>query len=284
MIKKEKNNETNSKTCFVISPIGEPKSETRSRADRLFKYIITPAVKILGYIPIRADQISEPGIITNQIIENVVESDLVIADLTGHNPNVFYELAIRHSIKKKYIQLIQIGESLPFDIKVTRTIQYDLQDLDNVDKVKNELSSSIIKLQKSNKPIDTPISVTLDLKAFRESGKPIEKSLANIIQMISDINNKISSTEQQLFSKEPIGISGMGGLGWFATKGNIYDDKTPKKLIREYDSVRNRYIWIEKDDKDKIKYNAFNFPIDKKYKLPKGLDTKDTEDNDESEI
>jgi len=48
---------------------------------------------------IRADKISEPGIITTQIIGHIVDAELVIADLTDKNPNVFYELAIRHAIR-----------------------------------------------------------------------------------------------------------------------------------------------------------------------------------------
>ncbi len=78
------------KDCFVVSPIGEEDSNIRERSDKLFDYVIKPAVEQYGYDPIRADHIAEPGIITSQIIEHVVESPLVIADLTGSNANVFF--------------------------------------------------------------------------------------------------------------------------------------------------------------------------------------------------
>jgi len=72
----EKNQEK--KICFVISPIGEEGSETRERSDQVLKHIITVSVEQLGYEVIRADKISEPGIITTQIIEHIVDAELVI--------------------------------------------------------------------------------------------------------------------------------------------------------------------------------------------------------------
>lgn len=110
------------KKCFVISPIGEDDGPIRRRSDQVLQYIIKPPVEEAGYQLTRADKISEPGIITSQIIERVVEDDLVIADLTDWNPNVFYELAIRHAIRKPFVQLIKRGEKLPFDVAGTRTI------------------------------------------------------------------------------------------------------------------------------------------------------------------
>ena len=80
-------------------------------------HIITPALKRCGYTqgPVRADGIASPGLITRQIVTHLIESDLVIADLSGHNPNVFYELALRHALKKPFVQMIHKGEDLPFD-------------------------------------------------------------------------------------------------------------------------------------------------------------------------
>ncbi len=95
------------KTCFVIAPIGDPDSDIRRRSDQILKHIIKPAVGKCGYDAIRADQISEPGMITHQVIEHVVGDPLVVADLTGQNPNVFYELAIRHAIRKPFVPLIR---------------------------------------------------------------------------------------------------------------------------------------------------------------------------------
>lgn len=135
------------KECFVICPIGEEESPIRERSNQLLRYVFEPVANKCAYRVIRADKISEPGIITRQIIERIIEriieSPLVIADLTGHNPNVFYELALRHAIRKPLVQVIQKGELLPFDIITTRVIHVDYPDPDGMEEAKKELERQI---------------------------------------------------------------------------------------------------------------------------------------------
>ena len=90
-------------TCFVISPIDPRESPIRARADRMLKYVIEPAARECGYDPLRFDRISEPGMITRQVITQVIDAPMVVTDLTGHNPNVSYELAIRHAVGKPVV-------------------------------------------------------------------------------------------------------------------------------------------------------------------------------------
>ena len=194
---------TDEKICFVISPIGSEDSEIRKRSDQVFNHIITPTVYKFGYKPIRADQIPEPGIITSQIIQSVVDSALVIADLTGRNPNVFYELAIRHAIKKPYIQLIRKGENIPFDVAATRTIFIDIHDLDVAEKAKQELESQIKSIEEDG-DIDSPISVAIDLKILRESNKPEERAYVDLINEITNIRNQMRMIEEKIGNPEQI--------------------------------------------------------------------------------
>lgn len=84
------------KQCFVISPIGKPGSSIRSRADKVLDQIIRPSMNQCGYTAVRADEIERSGLINSQIVRHTMEDPLVVADLTGGNPNVSYELAIRH--------------------------------------------------------------------------------------------------------------------------------------------------------------------------------------------
>lgn len=115
------------KRCFVISPIGPQDSEIREHADAVFDYIIQPALDSLGIKPVRADQMSEPGLITDQMIAAILGYDLCIADLTGHNPNVFYELAIAQAAERPVVLLKRAGDPIPFDVKDYRLIEYDLK-------------------------------------------------------------------------------------------------------------------------------------------------------------
>src|SRR5215218_6577854 len=80
--------------CFIISPIGDEGSENRLRADLVLEEVIAPAATECGYEAIRADRVSAPGTITSQVIQHLYSDPMVVADLTDHNPNVFYELAV----------------------------------------------------------------------------------------------------------------------------------------------------------------------------------------------
>lgn len=179
------------KTCFVIAPIGEDDSDTRKRSDQVLNHIIKPAAEDCGYNAIRADEIDRPGIITSQVIQHVVNDPLVVADLTERNPNVFYELAIRHALRKPLIQLMEKGEQIPFDVAATRTISVDLHDLDSVADAKDSIISQIRELENDPSDIESPISVSLDLQLLRQSEKPEDRSLAELVAAISTMRNVV---------------------------------------------------------------------------------------------
>jgi hypothetical protein len=184
--------------CFVIAPIGDPDTEVRRRSDQVLKHIITPAVAECGYRALRADQISEPGIITSQVIQHVVDYPLVVADLTGRNPNVFYELAVRHAIQKPLVQIIKKGETIPFDVAGTRTVNVDHQDLDSVEEAKREIVKQIKAVEQNPKLVDTPISVAIDLQVLRQSDNPEDRSLADIVSAIAEMRAGITGIEKRL--------------------------------------------------------------------------------------
>lgn len=181
----------NNKKCFVIAPIGEEGSKIRERSDQVLKHIIKPSAEECGYETIRADEISKPGIITSQIIEHLINDDLVIADLTGENPNVYYELAVRHVLKKPIIQLIQAKESIPFDVGGMRIIGVDHHNMDSVENCKIEIVKQVRAIEKDPNTIDTPISIAIDLQFLRESKNPLEKSNAQIISMLQGIHSML---------------------------------------------------------------------------------------------
>jgi hypothetical protein len=103
-------------TCFYITPIGEEASEQRAHSDLFLGNIVEPALEPFGLRVIRADAIDKPGMITRQVIEYIMRARLVIADLSFHNPNVFYELALRHATRLPVVQIVRTGDSVPFDV------------------------------------------------------------------------------------------------------------------------------------------------------------------------
>lgn len=190
---------TSKKPCFVISPIGEAGSEIRKRADQVLKHVIEPAVSACGFEAIRADKMSEPGMITSQVIQHIVDDPLVVADLTGSNPNVFYELAIRHAIRKPLVQVIQKGDKIPFDVAGMRTIPVDHKDLDSVDEARIEIEKQVRSIEnKSPEEIDSPITVSIELQALRQSENPEQRSLAEFVSAVGDLRSDIAGIEKRL--------------------------------------------------------------------------------------
>lgn len=120
------------KTCFVIMAIGDQEingqkltyADLKSKYDNLIKEAITKVRPNLDVV--RADEISLPGTITTDIITRIMHSDYVIADVTFPNPNVFYELGLRHACRPGTVIIKdKSGPMVPFDIAHLRYVEYE---------------------------------------------------------------------------------------------------------------------------------------------------------------
>ena len=180
------------KTCFVVSPIGETDSEIRSNADKLFKYIISPVCESCGFELVRVDQINDSDSITQTIIDKLLSSELVIADISGHNPNVFFEMGYRKCTDKPIIHLKKKGETIPFDVNTVRTFEYDLTDLDNVEETKKRLEQTIGTFSFENK--------TNALGQDEENNKQL--FFQSILTMLYQIQDSITELKEQINKKD----------------------------------------------------------------------------------
>ncbi|MCI0631334.1 MAG: hypothetical protein L0Y44_11860 [Phycisphaerales bacterium] len=108
--------------CFFMAPIDDENSEHRQHSDAILSSFVEPLLKEHGLKIIRADKIAKPGMISAQVIEYILKSKLVVVDMSFHDPNVFYELCLRHVTGKPTVHLIREGEDIPFDVNNFRTI------------------------------------------------------------------------------------------------------------------------------------------------------------------
>jgi hypothetical protein len=158
-----------STTCFYITPIGEDGSEQRKHSDLFLGSIVEPALEHLGLRVVRADSIDKPGTITKQIMEYLLRARLVIADLSFHNPNVFYELAIRHAARLPVVQIIRASERIPFDLNQIRTIRIDTSDIytlvPKIDTYRAEIGNQVRRALEDPDSVDNPVTTYFpDLK------------------------------------------------------------------------------------------------------------------------
>jgi hypothetical protein len=143
------------KRCFIITPIGPGFSSIRRAADGLIRTVIKLVLEELQvevYIP---HEMANPGSITHQVIQHLLNDDLVVANLTGLNPNVMYELAVRHAIFRPVVVLAKETTVLPFDVSNERIIFF-INDMAGVQDVLPRFKTTVT-LAMQDQTADNPI-------------------------------------------------------------------------------------------------------------------------------
>ncbi len=178
--------------CFVIGPIGDAGSPTRRKADWVLHGLIKPVLEdpAFGYIVKRADQDPNPGSISDAMINDIYDAELVVADLTGFNPNAFYELGIRHAFQKPAIHIIaERGIKPPFDNQDQRTIEVDFEDFHHLEEARRSLQAAVNYVRGSDFMISNPVTRARGIAELKASGDPKDVLLADLrgdLAMMSD--------------------------------------------------------------------------------------------------
>jgi MAP3K TRAFs-binding domain len=151
------------KTCYVSIPFGlKENRETGGTIDfnQIYRSVISPAVIEAGLTPIRGDELESGAIVHKALLEAVIGCDLFIADLTTANPNVMYELGIRHALRRGATVLVSsMTTRPPYDISYGRILVYSLNRAGQVDaieaaRVRNALAATIKQgIARSDSPV-----------------------------------------------------------------------------------------------------------------------------------
>ncbi|HEX7292125.1 MAG TPA: hypothetical protein VF250_13460 [Conexibacter sp.] len=180
----------NQKTCFVVSEFGTDE-KTRIERKQMLKHLVKKVLEPMGYDVQRADDIDDLGQITHQIIERLLDDDLVIADLTGLNPNVFYELAVRHAARRPVITLMTFGEDIPFDLKDVRTVFYDLHDPDKLETAQEELEQKVRAIEENSAEVRNPITVARNVTLLQQSDDPEQQATGALLSTINEMRDEM---------------------------------------------------------------------------------------------
>lgn len=204
MSEEQKKSKASKKKCFIITPIGDEGSEIFRMVKGVIESVIKPVLERNGFEDIKpAYEMLESGMIGNQIVDRIVHDDLVIANLTGNNPNVMYELAIRHAAAKPVIHICEAGTNLPFDIKDSRTIFYK-NDMLGTKELIEGLERFVKEVDYEKEYIDNPIYNGIQtgriLKDLNDSGKQDEAQLLQ--QIINLLSNQPRNIARNQYKKD----------------------------------------------------------------------------------
>lgn len=251
-------------SCFVIMPFGE-KPDTDGKIinfDVIYRYIIAEAVADLEESEgrkidcVRCDDIEEAGSIRADMFDAILRADIAVVDITSQNPNVFYELGVRHAVKECVTVIIcRKADQIPFNIQGLRAITYDPADVRSFDTAKREIGRFIANgLDK--KKTDSPVRELLpdlkvdfpkpplhsgDVYSYRLVEKP-ENSLALVtgdikrLKGFADVWVNSENTHMQMARFHDNSISGMiRYLGARKRKGQVKDDLIGNALKKALD-------------------------------------------------
>ena len=235
----------NPKLCFMIMPF-----------DPALKSVYDSVQKTIqercGLICVRADQIARSDRITDDIWTHINEARLSIADLTGRNPNVFYELGLAHGCHRQAILLTQEQDDIPFDLNELRYIKYDPNDLTSLTEalpgyVRNYISTIPHDWKRNYRPSnwDGPYVKITFLEA------PSAISLDEPFEIILKArNNGRVAAHQGHFS-----ISFPGGVEHLKLETDA-DKRITTKIGREYQSWANERVVLAYPIAEGFKYDT----------------------------
>lgn len=195
-------------SCFVITPIGDADSLQRKHADRVWEHVLKPVFDEAGYDLIRADKMRDPGQITEAIFKAISESDVCVADLSFLNPNVMYELGVRHCLRLPTIQIKSESTPNPFDTKNQRTIDFDLESQESLVALAAVIKDQLDWIERNPGNVSNPLTSAIGRFQADSDAERTAKSLSALARRVSDLEAGANNPANAVAA----GIIGQGDL------------------------------------------------------------------------
>lgn len=168
------------KTCFVIMPFSSTRSCTAKQWKYIFENLIKPAAEdsTFGYTCKRST--ATRGNILKDIMVDLYNSDVVIADLTDKVPNVFYELGVRHALRNKTIILTQRRKDAPFDLSNYASHIYRWRSKEDKSNLQRKIRELIEDIEKHPEKADNPVNDFLQERPVHRGGS--KQEMVNVVE------------------------------------------------------------------------------------------------------
>ena len=182
--------------CFVAMPFGTDQ-KSKEQFGYIFDHCIQPAVERLNDPggPViqcrRGDSEYQSGEVMVQVIEQLAEADFVIADLTGQNPNVFYELGVRHALRNNTILIAQDFKEVPFDLQGQRRISYRY-DPPGLLRLQADLQKALRHMLSAPTPIDNPVLRCLQDREVARAGSSTDGAVKRLSAELQDLRKELA--------------------------------------------------------------------------------------------
>lgn len=252
------------KKCFVIMPISDADGYDKGHFSRVYEHLIKPAVLEAGFEPIRADDTSKANFIVIDILQQILDCEIAVCDLSSRNPNVFYELGVRQAFNKKTVLICDERTPKPFDTSGIRTLTYSASL--RVDEVERVIPPFTKCIKETISPDNKDVNSLIELLSIEKSASVPEKVKLSqdssiILNAIAEINNKFNifvNNYKDKYSSEKQSILLPDGTSW-ETGDILYDhnDNRVKTIGRLIDVDKNfYYIGNDKNEVIRIPRNS----------------------------
>jgi hypothetical protein len=263
---------TNSKVegkekCFVIMPISDPNNYNQGHFKKIYEQIFIPAIENAGYLPHRVDDDKSSHLIHSSIIKELIDAPMVLCDLSSRNPNVLYELGIRHAFGKPVVLVQEIGTENIFDINGINTVSYHparvyeevLDDQAQIstaikatkENQRNYSLTQLVKISSANIPngeISNDDRITVALSSMQNELWSIRKQLQDINDRenlgINYLANRFNQTDKKqmldnnIFDYNQL-IEVLNKSNDHISRELIDDAVTKNKYRQEFSSIQN---------------------------------------------
>jgi hypothetical protein len=143
----------------------------------------------------RGDDLGAAEMISGKMIEAICEHELAVADLTGHNSNVFYELGLRHMVEKPVIHVAADGTKLPFDTAGVGAFHFNIADIHSHMRLRSDIAKAAAQVLARSYNASNPITAARDAIKLRESSNSTDVMLGQMRTQIADMERRAPKTE-----------------------------------------------------------------------------------------